>query len=161
MLHKCPRLATSYKITKCYKSNVATHYKCIAPFVTDVPTKVYKENMFRAVSSFGISCKYKGSDGSFGFIYTYVDDSSSGTAVAMYNHGSLVGFIAMLATMFQNYPKSSILVQPHGSNVKLYHSMAEGYSIRDWHTHKTPLVIMVSKNVTKFKGLYTRLGLTV
>jgi len=161
MLHKCPRLGTSYKVTKCYKSNVAIHYKCVAPFVTDVPTKVYKENMLRAVGSSGISYKYKGSDGSFGFMYTYVDDSSSGIAVAIYNYGSLVGFIAMLATMFQNYPKNSILVQPHGDNINLYYSMVEGYSIRDWHMRKTPLVIMVSKNITKFKGLYTRLGLTV
>ena len=161
MIYKCPRLNTTYKVTKCYKSNIPYHYKCVAPFVTDVPVKAYKENMLLAVESLGVSYKYKGSDGSFGFMYTYTDDSSSGTAVAIYNSGSLVGFIAMLSVMFNNYPKNSILVQPHGNNVSLFYSMAEGYSIRNWHIDKTPLVIMVNKNIIKFKDLYIKLGLTV
>jgi len=66
----------------------------------------------------------------------------------------------MLATMFQNYPKHSILVQPHKNNVALYYSIVEGYSIRDWHINKSPLVIMINKNITKFKKVYTELGLT-
>jgi len=161
MRHRCDRTGVVYIITKCYKSNIPKHYKCVADYTTDTTPKVYKERMLKAVGDSGVSYKYKGSDGSFGFMYTYVDaDCSSGIAVAIYNSGNLVGFIAMLSTMFEQYPRRSILVQPHNGNASMYYSMAEGYSIRNWHIANSPLVIMIDKNIQKFRKLYFSLGLT-
>jgi len=160
MLYKCSKTGVTYGIAKCCESDILDHYKYVAEYTTDVKPEKYKEEMLKAVSDTGISYKYKGSDGSFGFLYTYIDNSSSGIAVSIFNKGSLIGFIAMLVNMFQNYPKRSILVQPHKNNVALYYSMVEGYSIRDWHNHNTPLVIMINKNLVKFKKIYAKLGLT-
>jgi len=162
MKHKCNKTGVTYSVTKCHKSNIPEHYKCVAEYTTDTDPKEYKSRMLKAVGDAGVSYKYKGSDGSFGFMYTYTEvGESSGIAVSIYNSGSLVGFVAMLRTMFEEYPKHSIVMQPHNNNIKVCYSLAEGYSIRDWHIHKSPLVIMIDKNTAKFKVLYTRLGLTI
>ena len=144
-----------YTLELCTLDDLDSHYSKIVSTYPFVESDDYKDRMAKCITE---GSAYKLSKGSLlvAFVYLKVTHKEIAEGVSFYCPSQF--YVLMIGKFLTDTtPIQKYIFQPH-TNTPTITSLCTRRSIVEFHSKRTPLIIMIPRVLGRFKDMYNRLG---